>query len=186
MFSNKVQVYKAKLSDFEDTKASALGDYVPAKLDFDEDEGTLNMCVVREYRRDFYVLFLFENGKGVRIPLSAYETKSNRRKLTNAYSSSSPPVAAFLERGEPFDVMIVNSVGKAIIISSSQVPVKETRTSVGVQLFNLKSGQRIVSATAAPFDGICENPSRYRKNKLPATGVTLSEKDGTFAQLRLI
>lgn len=186
VFSNKTQVYKAKLSDFEDTKASALGDYIPAKLNFDEDEGTLYMCVVREYRSDFYLLFIYENGKGVRVPLSAYETKSNRRKLTNAYSASSRPVAAFLERGEPFDVMIINSVGKAIIISSSQVPVKETRTSVGVQLFNLKSGQRIISAIAAPFDAVCENPSRYRKNKLPATGVALSDADGVLGQMKLI
>ncbi len=183
-FSDKAQVYKARMSDFEQSKASSLGDYIPSKLNFDEGEGTLYMCTVKEYREDVNVVFIFENGKGVRVPLSAYETKTNRRRLTNAYSSASPAAAAFIEY-EPFDIIMYSDGGRALVISTENIPVKSTRTSQGVQLFTLKQGQRIVSVKSDPAS-VSENPARYRKNKLPSTGVTLSDADSGTAQLKLL
>ncbi len=183
-FSDKAQVYKARLSDFEPSKASSLGDYIPAKLNFDDGEGTLYMCPVKEYRESTNIVFIFENGKGVKVPLTSYETKTNRKRLTNAYSASSPAVAAFVEN-EPFDIIMVSDGGRALVISTESIPVKTTRTSQGVQLFTLKKEQRVISAKSDPA-AVSENPSRYRKNKLPSTGVTLSDADSGTAQLKLL
>ncbi len=183
-FSDKAQVYKTRVSEFDTQKASSLGDYVPSKLNFDDGEGVLLMYPVKEYSPDVNVVFIFENGKGVKVPLAAYETKTNRKKLTNAYSGVSAPVAAFIER-EPFDIMMLNSADRAIVISTSQIPLKTTRTSHGVTLFSLKDGQRIVSSKADPAS-LFENPSRYRRQKLPSTGITLSDADSGSAQMKLL
>ncbi len=182
--SDKCQVYKAKVSDFDTQKASSLGDYVPSKLNFDEGEGVLLMCPVGEYSPDVNVVFIFENGKGVKIPLNSYETKTNRKKLTKAYSDASAPVAAFIEH-EPFDIMLMNSTDRAIVISTAQIPLKTTRTSHGVTLFSLKDGQRVISSKRDPA-ALFENPSRYRRQKLPSTGITLSDADSGSAQIKLI
>ncbi len=183
-FSDKCQVYKSRVCDFDTQKASSLGDYVPAKLNFDDGEGVLLMYPVKEYSSDINVVFIFENGKGVKVPISVYETKTNRKKLTNAYSGASSPVAAFIEQ-EPFDIMLMNSADRAIVISTSQIPLKTTRTSHGVTLFSLKEGQRIVSSKSDPAS-LFENPSRYRRQKLPSTGITLSDADSGSAQIKLI
>lgn len=182
--SDKYQVYKSRVSDFDTQKASSLGDYVPAKLNFDEGEGVLLMYPVREYSPGVNVVFIFENGKGVKIPLNSYETKTNRKKLTKAYSDASAPVAAFIEH-EPFDIMLMSSTDRAIVISTAQIPLKTTRTSNGVTLFSLKDGQRIVSSKSDPAS-LFENPSRYRRQKLPSTGITLSDADSGSAQIKLI
>ncbi len=183
-FSDKCQVYKTRISEFDTQKASSLGDYVPAKLNFDDGEGVLLMYPLKEYLPDVNVVFIFENGKGVKVPISTYETKTNRKKLTKAYSGASAPVAAFIER-EPFEIMLMNSADRAIVISTSQIPLKTTRTSHGVTLFSLKDGQRIISSKADPAS-LFENPSRYRRQKLPSTGITLSDADSGSAQIKLI
>ncbi len=183
-FSDKAQVYKTRVSEFDTQKASSLGDYVPSRLNFDDGEGVLLMYPVKEYSPDVNVVFIFENGKGVKVPLAAYETKTNRKKLTNAYSGASAPVAAFIER-EPFDIMMLNSADRAIVISTSQIPLKTTRTSHGVTLFSLKDGQRIVSSKADPAS-LFENPSRYSRQKLPSSGITLSDADSGSAQMKLL
>lgn len=183
-FSDKCQVYKSRVCDFDTQKASSLGDYVPAKLNFDDGEGVLLMCPVKEYSPDVNVVFIFENGKGVKVPINVYETKTNRKKLTNAYSGASAPVAAFIER-EPFDIMLMNSAERAIVVSTAQIPLKTTRTSHGVTLFSLKDGQKIVSSKSDPAT-LFENPSRYRRQKLPSTGITLSDADSGSAQIKLI
>ena len=183
-FSDKAQVYKARLSDFDISKASSLGDYIPAKLDFDDGEGTLYMCPVKEYSPDVRIVFIFENGKGVRIPLSVYETKTNRKRLTNAYSAASPATAAFLER-EPFDIIMVSDAGRALVISTDSIAEKATRTSQGVQIFTIKPGQKVISAKTDPAS-VSANPSRYRKTKLPSTGATLSDADSGTAQMKMI
>ncbi len=183
-FSDKCQVYKSRVSDFDTQKASSLGDYVPAKLNFDDGEGVLLMCPIKEYSPDVNVVYIFENGKGVKVPINVYETKTNRKKLTNAYSGASAPVAAFIER-EPFDIMMMNSADRAIVISTSQIPLKTTRTSHGVTLFSLKDGQKIISSKSDP-SSLFENPSRYRRQKLPSTGITLSDADSGSAQMKLL
>ena len=185
-FSDKSQVYKAKMDDFDTSKASSLGDYIPSKLGFDDGEGVLFMHTLREYPQDTNVVFVFENGKCVKVPLSAYETKTNRKRLTGAYSDASPAVASFVEKSdEPFELIMCSDAKRALVVSTKDIPVKSTRSSQGVQIFTLKPGQKVISAKTDPAS-VSENPSRYRKTKLPSTGVALSDADSGTAQLKLI
>ena len=128
-------------------------------------------------------MYIFENGKGVRVPAEAYITKANRRKLTSAYSDVSPLVAAYYE-DEPFDILLIASNGKGAYISSELIPVKTTRTSVGVQLLNLKSGIKLEAAlrdtSAFP------SASKCRRNKIPATAAVLDEYDIEKQQHKLL
>ena len=117
-------------------------------------------------------IFLFENGKGVKIPVSAYETKTNRRRLTGAFSDASPIVAVLYEH-EPMDILLENNMGKAILINSSLIPQKATRTSAGSILFTMKEGMTITSVqTGADIDA--EKAAKCRKHKIPATGITIN------------
>lgn len=185
-FTDKCQVYKAKISDFDTQKASALGDFVASKLGFDPGERPLMMKTLTEYNPEHNVVLIFENGKGVRIPISSYETKTNRRRLTGAFSDLSAPVAVLYESA-PFDIIIKNSLEKAILINTSIIPVKTTRTSSGVTLFTQKSNVKIVSAEALSETGEkYENAARYRKNKIPATGIALSDYDMGKNQISLM
>ncbi len=177
VFTDKCQVYKAKVSAFDPVKASSLGDFLPSKLDFDEGERPIVMKVMNNtFDPSAHMIFIFENGKGVRVPLSSYETKSNRRRLTGAYSSASPIVAAIYEK-ETTDVLIVSDVGKGILIKSSLIPEKTTRTAGGVTLFNLKKKQYITAAVAG--EGLAQYPNsgKCRKIKIPATGSPLMFPD---------
>ncbi len=175
-FGSNCQLYKAKLNDFECTKASALGDYIPAKLGFDPDERAIFMKTLPSYHPSHHFIFIFANGKGVKIPVTAYETKSNRKKLVNAYSDASPAVAVFYE-SEPFDIMMVTNLGRAITISSKLIPVKTTKTAGGVQLMTLKGKNAVVGAYAAAENCPYEDPGQYRKIKIPASPVTLADRD---------
>lgn len=182
-FSDKAQVYKAKVSDFETVKASVLGDYIPAKLGFDEGERVIAMhCYPKNRQLDKNFVFIFENGKGVRVPASAYETKANRRRLTGAYSDVSPVVGIFYE-DEPFDLFLISSQKKGILINTSLIPEKSTRTAAGVQLFTLKKG---ITITAALRD-FTEFPSaaKCRKLKIPASGGAIEEYDAEKQQIKL-
>jgi DNA gyrase subunit A len=172
-FTDRAQVYKAKTADFEPVKASALGDYIAAKLGFDDGERPVMMKALTEYSPDDSFIFLFENGKGVKIPANAYETKTNRKKLTAAYSDASPIAAILFEKaGEPFDILMKNSVDKGILFSSSLIPQKTTRSSSGVILFNMKAGIRITDVLTG--EEAAEFP-RCRKNKIPATGIAIEK-----------
>lgn len=182
-FSDKAQVYKAKVSDFETMKASVLGDYIPAKLGFDEGERVIAMhCYPKDQPLDKNFVFIFENGKGVRVPASAYETKTNRRRLTGAYSDASPIVSVFYE-DEPFDLLLISAQKKGILINTSLIPEKTTRTAAGVQLFTLKKGSTV---TAALRD-FSEFPSaaKCRKQKIPASGIAIDEYDAEKQQIKL-
>ena len=164
-FSDRAQVYKAKVSDFDTVKASQLGDYIPAKLGFDDDERAIAMKPVPDYEKSGYAAVFFENGKGVRIPVSMYETKTNRKKLTNAYSGASAPVGVVFTDSDDSEILLVSDQNKAILIRSGLVPEKATRTSQGIQLMTLKKGGRLISASA---DGaaLLSDAKKYRKNKL--------------------
>ena len=172
-FSDKGQCYKAKIADFDNVKASSLGDYVAAKLKFDEDEKTVMMKAIKSYDENDSFIFIFENGKGVKIPVTAYETKSNRRKLTGAYSTASP-IAAILFEHDPYDILIENSVGKGILVNTALIPQKTTRSSSGVTLFTMKKG---ITVTGVKYGSKLdtEKAARCRKNKIPATGVSLEK-----------
>ena len=181
-FSDKCRMYRAKVSEFENTKASAMGEFLPAKLGMDAGEKPIFMRLFNGYSPDENMIFIFENGKGVRVPMSAYETKAVRRKLQGAYSDASPIVAAFHEGKDPVDIMMINSADRAIIFKSSLIPQKTTRSAGGVALMTLKKGQTVVSAT---IDLAEQDDKGYRKYKLPASGTLLAEKDISAMQLKI-
>ncbi len=171
-FTDRAQVYKCKASDIDPVKASALGDFIAAKLGFEEDERPVMMKAITKYEPEDNFIFIFENGKGVKIPASVYETKTNRRRLTGAFSDASP-VAAILYEHEPMDILIENSLGRAILINSSLIPQKTTRTSAGSILFTMKDGTTVTSVRAG--DAIdMELAAKCRKHKIPATGITIN------------
>lgn len=174
-FTNKSRMYNTKVSDFDTCKASALGDFVAAKLKMDEGERPMLMIVNKDISDDDNMVFIFENGKGVRVPMSAYRTKSARKKITGAYSDASELVAAFYEK-ESFNILLVSDADKAVMISSKLIPQKTTRTSVGVQLFSLKAKQKLKAAYCELDESFGAEES-YRKIKIPASGVALSAKD---------
>ncbi|MGM9631673.1 MAG: DNA gyrase subunit A [Eubacteriales bacterium] len=176
IFTNQCKVYKVKVSEFDNVKASDMGEYIPAKFGMDAGEKPIFIKVIRDYPEKHNMVFLFENGKGVRIPISAYQTKATRRKLIGAYSDASPIVAAFYEdEKHPYDLLLVNNQKKAIIVKTSLIPQKSSRTSAGTTVFTCKKGQKLERATSK-FDEHLDDKG-YKKIKLPATGTAISEKD---------
>ncbi len=174
-FSDKCQAYKCKTADLDIVKASALGEFIAVKLGFEDDERPVMMKAMSSYDPEDSFIFIFKNGKGVKIPVTAYETKTNRRKLTGAYSDSSP-IAAVVYEHEPIDIFIENSAGKGILINSSLIPKKSTRSSSGSTLFSMKDGVEITNVTYGEAVDK-ERSSKCRKNKVPATGITVPQAE---------
>lgn len=181
-FSTSGDVYKAKIDDFDAVKPQALGDYIPAKLGFTENEKVVAMITGREYKGD--VVIFFENGKAVKIPLKAYETKTNRKKLTGGYSTDSPAVGIFYlpehsGRGTETEYILISSSMRCIILNSSQITSKVTRSSSGAVVFTLKKGQKVQSAEIFKDDGseAMKIYSKYRKVKLPSAGTTFNNSE---------
>lgn len=180
-FTNKSQVYKAKASDFADMKASSMGDYIPAKLSMDEGETAVKMIVTKDYKG--MLLFAFENGKVAKVPLSAYETKSNRKKLTGAYSDKSP-IAGIEFTDEEREFVLTATSGRMLLLHSATINIKTTRNTQGVAVMKLKKGQRLFDIK--PYvEGTFSKPSRYRTKSLPALGAMPSEEDSN-EQLSII
>ncbi len=169
--TDQAQLYRAKADDFDATKASALGDFLPVKLKMDADEKPILMNIQNSYPEKEHLILLFANGKGVRISMSNYVTTGNRRRITSAYSKKSPVVAAFYEKA-PMELLLVSSENKGIVIKSSLIPEIATRTSGGVQLISLKAGQTLAWATN-DLSRIPENSKSLKKIKIPAAGVAL-------------
>ncbi|WP_288233967.1 DNA gyrase subunit A [uncultured Anaerotruncus sp.] len=172
-FTDRQQVYKAKASDFDDGKASVLGDYIPAKLGMDEGESAVYMAVTADYAG--YMLFFFENGKAAKVDLSGYATKTNRKKLLGAYSDASPLAACFqIEGGEDF--LMTSSSGRMLLANAGAVSSKATRTTQGVAVMTQKKNHRV--ASVKPFsEGMLANPHRFRTKTLPAAGMMPREED---------
>ncbi len=183
-FSDKSQAYKAKVADFDTCKASEFGKYIPVELGFDEGEKVFCMFNAGDYNKDHNIVFIFRNGKGVRVPLNSYQTKNNRRKLIAAYSDASPLVSAYLEK-EPTDIMIMSNVNKAIVVNSALIPLKATRSAQGVAIYTLKKNQYVEKALT-DFEGKYANTKKYKKTKIPAAGVALQELDVEAQQISLI
>ena len=175
-FTDKCQLYFAKLSDFELSKASDLGIYVPKQLDFDDDEHPVFMKINPVFSEKQNVIFVFENGKAVRVPTSQYATQGSRKKLKKAFSDASPIVGVVWEESDDH-ILIINSEKKAILIRPSLIPIKTTRTSIGTTVFamNLKKKQKIVKVVVDYKDKYPDAIS-CRKTKIPATGVPMSNK----------
>ncbi len=182
VLTDRQQIYKTRVSEFEDTKASALGTYLPAKLQMDEGENVLSIVDPGDYRKD--LLLVFENGKIARVSLSAYETKTNRKKLVNAYSDKSPLVSVLLLEEEK-DVVCYASDDRALLFNSSLLQPKTSRSTQGVAVMSLKARRTLLRALPLAESGI-RNVSRYRVRSVPAAGALLKPEDREEQQLSLM
>ncbi len=182
VFTNKQQCYKCRLNDFEPSKASVLGDYLPTKLGMDEGETVFWACIPGDYSAQ--LLFCFENGKVARVPLSAYQTQSNRRRLTGAYSDKSPLVAC-LPVTEEQEYVLISTEGRAVIFNSAALSPKTTRSTQGVNIMTLKPKWHVAEARPLAQSGIV-NVSRYRSRSLPVAGALLKPEDKGEEQMTLI
>ena len=181
-FTDRCQVYKSRLSDFDDTKASALGDYLPARLGMDEGESVVYMVLPGDYRG--WMLFFFENGKAAKVELSAYRTTSNRRKLTGAYSDKSPLRTALCLRGD-CELAVYSTEPRVLVFSTALLGSKTTRATQGVAVLTLKKKFTLDYACPAEATGIA-NLARYRARSLPAVGALLKAEDSDEKQISLM
>ncbi len=181
VFTDKQQCYKTRLSEFEDSKASVLGDYLPTKLGMDPDEKFVWACAPGDYSA--HLLFFFENGKAARVELSAYATTSNRRKLTGAYSDKSPLSAAYLLT-EDREMAVISTEGRCVVFHTASLNPKTTRSTQGVNVMTLKPKYRVERALPLEDTAIV-NAARYRARSLPIAGALLKEQDRGEEQLTL-
>ena len=179
VFTDQFQCYKTRLSDFEDGKASQLGDYLPQKLGMDPGEQVRYVIQAGDYKG--FVLFFFENGKAAKVPLSAYETKTNRRKLTGAYSDKSPLVSAMAFSADE-QIVLYSSDDRAMIISTALLLPKTTRNTQGVAVMGLNKKAVLKRVTPLEGSGIV-NQSRYRCKNLPSKGSLIKEEDSPDKQI---
>ena len=181
VFTDRQQCYKTRLSDFDDTKASVLGDYLPTKLAMDQEERPLWACIPGDYSGN--LLFFFDNGKVARVELSAYQTQTRRKKLTGAYSDKAPLVTAFLVR-EDFEAAVYTTEGRCMIFHTSALNPKTTRTTQGVNIMTLKPKYRVEKVLPLDQTAIV-NLARYRARSLPVNGALLKEEDRGETQMTL-
>ncbi len=180
-FTDKCQVYKSRVSDFDDSKASVLGDYIPTTLEFDDGEQPLYMAVTDDFKG--YMLFFFENGKVAKVDMSAYETKTNRKKLIKAYGAKSPIVAAMYIR-EDLELVLTSSSGRMLLFNTAVISPKTTKDTQGVGVMTMKKGQRLMNVR--PYvEGEFSKPHRYRTKNLPALGSMPLPEDTAGEQLTL-
>ncbi len=172
-FTNRCQVYKAKIADFDDMKASVLGDFIPAKLGMEEGENVIYMAVTKDYSG--FMLFFFENGKVAKVELSAYETKTNRKKLVKAYSNKSLLAAARFA-AEDCELVLQSSAGRLLLLHTGAIAPKSTKDTIGVAVMTLKRGQKLLHVRDYR-EGEFAKPHRYRTKNLPAAGALLSAED---------
>lgn len=172
-FTNKAQVYKCRAGEFDDTKASVLGEYIPARMGMEDGELPLYMALTEDFKG--YMVFFFENGKAAKIPMESYQTKQNRRKLLAAFNDKSPVVhMEYLP--EEAELAVTTSAGRMLLVHSTQIPEKATRTTVGVAVVTLKKNVRIESVRRADVLELSD-PHRYRVRTLPATGALVKADD---------
>ena len=172
-FTNKCQVYKSRACDFDDTKASVLGDYVAAKLEMEEGELPVYMAVTSDYSG--YMMFFFENGKAAKVSLDAYRTVTKRKKLIKAFSDKSP-VAAVMQLAADEEIVVISSAGRHLLLNTAVILPKTTKDTIGVGVMTLKKGQRLMSARKYR-EGEFSKAYRYRAKNLPAAGALLSSED---------
>ena len=178
VFTDKFQCYKSRLSDFDDSKASLLGDYLPQKLGFEQDEKVVQVILAGDYKGN--LLFFFENGKVAKVPMSAYETKTNRKKLTGAYSDKSQLKSVMALWGDE-QVALYTTDNRCLIFSTALLLPKTTRNTQGVSVLSLKKKATVSYADRLEGSGIV-NQSRYRSRTVPAAGALLKEEDSPDKQ----
>ena len=181
-FTDQAQVYKTRLGEFDDTKASVLGDYLPGKLKMDSGENVIYAVLPGDYSGS--LLFFFENGKAARVELKAYQTTSNRRKLTGAYSDKSP-LAAMLRIDEETELAVYSTEPRCLVFHTALLAPKATRSAQGVGVMTLKPKwhlERVEPLEATPI----QNKSRYRVRSLPAAGALLRQEDSEEQQMEIL
>lgn len=172
-FTNKANVYKAKAYEFEDTKASVLGDYVATELEMEQDETAIYMVVTREY--DGYMVFAFENGKLAKVELSAYETKTNRKRLINAFSERSPLVGmVYVQDGQ--EIVLQSTDGRVLLVNTAVISAKSSRNTIGVNVMRIRKGYKLQGVSIYK-EGQFSDPNRYLARSLPVFGKPLHEED---------
>ena len=169
-FTDKAQLYRARAADFEPVKASALGDYLPTKLNMEENEHPILMKALYSYDPSHNFVFIFENGKGVRVPADRYQVKTARRRQTAVFSGASPVVAAVYE-DTPRDLLLIDSQKRKLLIKTSLIPIKSTRTSTGATLMTLKPKQKVVNVEFNFNEKPVTAFEKCRKTKVPSAGV---------------
>ena len=179
VFTDKFQCYKSRLSDFDDGKASLLGDYLPTKLSMEPGENVLQVVLPGDYKG--FMMFFYENGKAAKVPLSAYETKTNRRKLTGAFSDKSPLKTAMAMTADA-QVALYSTDGRVAVISTAQLLPKTTRNTIGVSTMSIKKKAALDRAVLLEQSGIV-NVSRYRSRNIPTAGALLKEEDSPEKQI---
>ena len=182
IFTDQQRVYKTKLSDFDNTKASDLGVYLPTKLEMEDGERIVSVICPGDYKKQ--ILLFFENGKIARLEMSAYETKTNRKKLINAYSDKSPLVEV-MPISEDINVAMFSTDGRALVFNTSLLQLKTSRTTQGVAGMSLKKNHKLNSAVQLEST-VIKNVSRYRVRSLPAAGALLKDEDRGEEQMSLI
>ena len=181
-FTDQCQVYKIRVSEFGDSKASVLGDYLPAKLDMDEGENVIYMCLPGDYSG--HMLFFFENGKAAKVPMQSYATTSNRRKLTGAYSDKAPLVS-LLYMKEESELVLYSTEPRALIFHTALLSPKTTRGTQGVQVMTLKPKYHLDRVAMVADTGIV-NHARYRARAIPVAGALLRAEDSDEKQMELL
>ena len=179
-FTDKAQIYRARVADFDLSKASQMGDYVPTKLSMDDDEHVVACKVIYDINPNHNMVYIFENGKGLRVSLGAYEAKSRRRKITGAYSAESPLVGAVYEGDKPVNIFIRSDGDRGMLIKSSLVPLKATRTAAGVQIMKLPKKSIKVDLVTDRIDDIGQDALKCKKLALPSNGTLLSQLKFNF------
>lgn len=182
VFTDQQQCYKTRLSDFDDTKASALGDYLPTKLEMEPEERAVWACIPGDYSA--HLLFFFANGKAARVELSSYQTQTRRKKLTGAYSDKSPLVTARLLT-QDLEMAVFSTEGRCVIFHTAALNPKTTRSTQGVSVMTLKPKYQVEAARPLEQTAIV-NPARYRARSLPIAGALLKEEDRGEEQLSLL
>ncbi|MDL2214316.1 topoisomerase IV [Clostridia bacterium OttesenSCG-928-O13] len=173
LFTNKQQVYKCHVGDLEDGKASQMGDYLPARLGMDDEEVPIYLVLTDDYKG--FMLFVFQNGKGAKVPIASYATKQNRKKLINAYSDKAP-LAWLSFFTEETEIAVQTSGGRMLLVGTAQIPQKTTKNTAGVNVISLKKGQKIASVKQASELEL-KDPHRFRVRSLPAVGALLRTED---------
>lgn len=177
-FSNKCQVYKSKTSEFEDSKASILGDFIPSKLEFEQGENAIYMADTKDYKG--YMIFVFDNGRISKVPLSSYETKTNRKKLIKAYSEKYP-IHTILHIKNETEVLLKSTNGRMLIVNTASIPAKTTKDNGGIGVMTQKKGQRILDVSL--YDGSLASDHRYRTRNLPAAGSKKPAGEGVSQEM---
>ncbi|MBO5322268.1 MAG: topoisomerase IV [Clostridia bacterium] len=177
-FSNKCQVYKSKTSEFEDSKASILGDFIPSKLEFEQGENAIYMAYTKDYKG--FMIFVFDNGRISKVPLSSYETKTNRKKLIKAYSEKYP-IHTILHIKSETEILLKSTNGRMLIVNTASIPAKTTKDNGGIGVMTQKKGQRILDVSL--YDGSLASDHRYRTRNLPAAGSKKPAGEGASQEM---